>query len=93
MSRFRPRRSAPIERGDPAADRRIARQVCLAFGLIFLAATLTFADVREWLYLASGAMLLTAALLWTRLPTIYGALVAPLASVALLAAIAWGFVD
>lgn len=92
MSRFRPRRSASIAADDPAADRRIARQVCLAFGLIFLAATLTFDSVREWLYLASGAMFLTAALLWTRLPTIYGALVAPLASVALLTAIVWGLV-
>ncbi len=68
----------------------MARQVCLAFGLIFLAATLTFADVQEWLYLASGAMLLTSFLLWTRLPTRYGALVAPLASIAL---IIWLYVE
>lgn len=90
MSRFRSRPSTPIEPGDPTADRRIARQICVAFALIFLAATLTFADVREWLFLAAGAMLLTAALLWTRLPTLYGALVAPLASVALLV---WLYLD
>ncbi len=68
------------------ADRRFARQVCAVFGLPFVAGgyLAAFTVVGAWLVFIGMGMLVSAALLWTRLPTAIGALAGPLISVALI---------
>ena len=73
-------------RAEISADRRFARQICAGFGLIFitLGYSAAFTDVGAWLVFASFGMMTSAALLWTRLPSVVGALAAPLITVTLL---------
>ena len=69
-----------------SADRRFARQVAVAFGLIFLAAGYSFAftEVGAWMVFAGVGMIGTGVLLWTPLPTVVGAVTGPLMTIALI---------
>jgi hypothetical protein len=73
-------------RAEASADRKFARQIAAAFGLIFLALAYSgmFADVEMWLVAAGVGMLATGILLWTPAPTAVGALAAPAMTIAIL---------
>ena len=73
-----------------SGDRRAARQIAVAFGLIFLALAYSsmFPALEVWV-VAAGALMLTAgALLWTPLPTAVTVIAAPAATAVLVALLA-----
>ena len=67
-------------------NRRFARQVCAVFGVLFVAGgyAAAFTEVGAWLVFVGFGMVVSAALLWTRLPAVVGALAGPLVTIALL---------
>ena len=69
-----------------SADRRFARQLCAVLGVLFIAGgyAAAFTLVGAWMVFIGVGMLASAVLLWTRLPTLVGALAGPLVTVALL---------
>ena len=73
-------------RTEASADRRFARQIAVAFGLIFLALAYSglFADVELWLVAAGVGMIVTGVLLWTPLPSVVTAITAPAMTIAFL---------